>query len=333
MTTENKELTEEEVDSLFSQAYTGNVPEPEVEEEPVEEVEPEVEEEEVEESPEEAPSPPEKEEETIEQIVESLPEERRDFVKKLLEDRARAEQQFRSAQGRLAAERRQRQHFEQEVNKLRSHVSGNVPQDKVVAEQAKADFEKAISEWKEVVEAEPTLAKAIDALTDAKVEEALKAMRAELAGRDEVQERRAVEESRHREMELLIEAVPNALEVIQSQEFQYWKQNVASPGLRQLADNSINHMDAISVLQQYAPWAIQLAESRNRPGDKPVAPTPEKPDTTVADQISNARQSKVSPSIRGSSPRPKVSTPLGHEFSADEAERLFAEAFKKVTNR
>lgn len=194
MENENKELTEEEVESLFAQAYTGEVEEPEVVVEEAVEETPEPEPEEKATTEEEVQTPPE---ESVEQIVESLPEERREFVKQLLEERARAEQQFRSAQGRLAAERRQRQHIEQEIAKLRSKLGGSVPQDKVVAEQTKAEYEKTISEWKEVVEAEPTLAKAVDALTDAKVGEALKVVRAELAGRDELLERRAIEESRN----------------------------------------------------------------------------------------------------------------------------------------
>lgn len=266
---------------------------------------------------------------SVDSLLEQFPEDKRDLVKQIVFRADLAEQRYRSHQGRLAAERKQRQALEQELVKLRTRSAP--PQDAVLAEQTKADFEKSISGWKEVSEAEPTLAKAIDALTDAKVKSAEARVRAELESRDELYTQYAQEDEKQHEMNMLLEIVPNALDVIRSQEFQYWKANVAAPGLRNLADNSINHQDAILVLQQYAPWALELDKQRN----PPQAPqdTPPAADTTVADKISNSRKDKVSPVVTGPKVKPAVTPEVGHEFDDDTADRLFLEYSNKIRNK
>ena len=268
---------------------------------------------------------------TYEQLIEQFPEDKRDLVKQLVLAQQRVEQQHRSAQGRLAAERKQRHQLERELSQLRSRTGASSPQDPALAEQAKADYEKSIGEWKQVVEAEPTLAKAVDALTDAKVRSAVEGLRSELDGRDEVYQRQAYEDEKQREMNLLLEVVPNALEVARSPEFMFWKENVAPPGIRQLAETSINHLDALSVFQQYAPWATQLNEHRTAQGATQAQPTtPAAP--TVADTISKTRQEKVSPVVQGNPAKPQTAPALGNEFSDEEGQKLFEEAFRKIIN-
>src|SRR5574338_73780 len=176
MTTETdkgKTLTEQEGNELFAKAYAevqGTEYKPPL---PVDSP-PEVAA--TEEVPVETPeTPAEKEEKVVEEVVEkkeepkaqvsfddvlsAIPEDKRDFVKQLFVERNLAEQKYKSHAGRLAAERRELAQLKQELNKLRKGASS--PQPNAVAEQAKADHAKALEEWKQVVEAEPTLAKAV----------------------------------------------------------------------------------------------------------------------------------------------------------------------------
>ncbi len=269
---------------------------------------------------------------TREQLLEKFPEDQREAIRQLYGQLDLEAQRSRSTAGRLAKEQKQRQQVEQELVKLRSRGAART-QDPALAEQAKADYTKQIAEWQQLVEAEPTVAKAIDALTDAKVKDVqseLSKLRSELDSRDEVGQQHQFENEKQREWNTLIEAVPNAPDVIRSQEFIFWKDNIAPPGLKQLAESSIDHRDALFVLQQYSPYAMWVNEQRN---GKPAPTNPAPAASTVADQISNVRQDKVSPIVQGGVVKPNTSAQPGNEFSAEVGEALFREAYKKITNK
>ncbi len=346
MTTETdkgKTLTEQEGNELFAKAYaeaqgTEYKPPVQVDSPPVEEVvaTEEVPTEEVvpteKEKPEEKVEEVEKKEEpkaqpSLDDVLNAIPEDKRDFVKQLYVERNLAEQKFKSHAGRLAAERRELTQLKQELNKLRKGASS--PQPNAVAEQTKADHAKALEEWKQVAEIEPTLAKAVDALTDAKVGDLEKRLEARTTSEKEAADIQRAEEEKHREWELLVEHVPNVADVIGSKEFHYWKDNLASPAIKNMAENSVKHQDCIFVLQQFAPYAIWLNEQE---AAKNKSPDP-KPSTEAADKISETRKDKVSPVVNKGQLPINTSPNVGNEFGEEVAEQLFAEAYNKIKNR
>lgn len=270
---------------------------------------------------------------TIEGLLEQFPEDKRDIVKQLLNERNLAQQQFRSHQGRLAAERQERRKAEQELVKFRTRGASS-PQDPTLAAQTKLDHTQAIAEWKQVVEAEPTLAKAIDALTDAKVSGVKQELRTEYDKAEELRNTQDLEDRKAQEWELVVQAVPNVVDVVRSKEFGYWKDNLAPPSVRHSIDNSIDHRDAIHAIQQFAHYATWLNEQNGTGKAQTQAANPQVVTTpTVADQISEHRNEKPSSVVKGGVARPNVSADPGNEFGDDVAERLFQEAYKKVTQR
>lgn len=265
---------------------------------------------------------------TIEQLIEQFPEDKRSLVQQLITERNLAEQKFKSHQGRLAQERKQRLQMERELVTLRSGGASSTQE--ALAAQAKVDHTKAIDEWKQVVEAEPTLAKAIDALTDAKVGDVEKRLRGEYERGEEFRQRESHEEEKQREWNLVIEAVPNTVDVISSPEFRHWKENIAPPGVRNLIENSIDHRDALFVLEQFAPYAMWVHNQKNGTQSSQASPAPT---TTVADKISEQRENKASPVVNGGIVTPNTTPALGDTFDDDVAARLFAEAYKKIKSR
>lgn len=265
---------------------------------------------------------------TIEELLEQFPEDKRAFVQQLIVDRNLYDQKFKSHQGRLAAERKQRISAEQELIKLRGRGASSPP-DPALAAQSKVDHAKAIDEWKQVVEAEPTLAKAIDALTDAKTRDVETKLRAEMTSEQEARQFQATEEAKAREWSLVVDAVPNVTDVIRSPAFQYWKDNIAPPGIRQLAENSVDHRDALFVLHEYTPYAMWVNKQEDiRAGVHQPATTATS--AVEADKISAQRARKASPVVPGAAISPNVTPEVGNTFDEITADRLFAEAWAKI---
>ena len=81
---------------------------------------------------------------TIEQLIEQFQEDKRSLVQQLITERNLAEQKFKSHQGRLAQERKQRLQMERELVTLRSGGASSTQE--ALAAQAKVDHTKAIDE-------------------------------------------------------------------------------------------------------------------------------------------------------------------------------------------
>jgi len=221
-----------------------------------------------------------------------------------IQARMQAEHRIRSDNGRVAAFQRQARELKQALAQLKEQKN-KPPGDGPPAADAAPQTPE---EWNSVIEADPVLAKAVQALLKSEVEAAKATVRGEFQEKlkgavepiytDRVQQGRAEEQSK------LLQLVPNAYEVIQSQPYQYFINNVAPPGLRELAVKSTDHRDAVAVLRDYASWMIATgqapAPSQQQPDPAPAA------DTSDADRIAQERANKLKTTTPGAAPSAPV---------------------------
>lgn len=270
---------------------------------------------------------------TIEEIVKELPGEAQSFIQNVLNERALAEQRYRTTSGRLHKTRQEYNDNLRELAELRARVTKPTSAEEA---QAKVDHAKSIDEWRQVIEAEPTLAKAVDALTDAKVSvvrNELTELQKSLAARDTAANETQFELNKQQEWDRLTQAVPNIQDVIQSQEYRYWVNNVAPPTIKKMAEESIDHRDALFVLQNYHPYAVALNEHMQKTSNpQPSAPSQPVQATTPnkADEIANQRNNKpVAPVSQGVPPINPAAARTGLD-SAEAVNDYFEQAYKKI---
>lgn len=276
---------------------------------------------------------------TAEEIIKSLPGEAQTIIQNILNERNLAEQRYRTTSGRLHKTRQEIAERTRELAELRTRASK--PNDAVEA-QAKVDHAKSIDEWRQVIEAEPTLAKAVDAFVNAKVGEVrseLTKLNENIGAREAADRDYQSEVTKQAEWDKLTAAVPNVGDVLQSQEYRHWISNVAPPYLRKMADESIDHRDALFVLGQFHPWAVGLDEHRRKQATpaEPSTPaaTPAPPaQPTRADEIANQRNNRPVVPVTPGTPQLQVGADRGGAFTSREAvDDYFEQAYKKIKGK
>lgn len=282
-----------------------------------------------------------------------LDPELQDRVREVLRSKLQAEQRARSDSGRISAFQRQILERDRRIAELATQRTQ--PQDPNLAAAGKQDQAKTLEAWKQLNEAEPGIANAVDSRLSAETQ----ALREELAAiKDTVkaqtdplyqqQERAYVEDQRR----LLTEAIPNYVEVVNHPVYKYWFDTKASNGIKQLASTSTDHQDAVNVLSMYAQWAQTpqaVDELVNRgiiskddvPQQAPQTVQTSTPvDTALADKVAKSRENKVTTApVVANTPSPITPgsvNPLHNskpgdavDIDSDQVAALFAETYKK----
>jgi len=267
--------------------------------------------------------------------VNEIPEALRDKVVKEIQARQQTEHRNRSDSGRIAALQRKLGDVERERTRTPA------PQKPAPAAQPKPTPEG----WTEVVKSDPELAKAVEARVKSEVDTAVDAVKAEIQELRETAVEPLHENERQRymaqERESLKRAVNNYEEVTGSPAYREWLDNYAAPGVRKLAYESLDHRDAITVLQNYAQDMIRLgfAEAPKAPvvekkPDTQAPVVPAAPDTSAADKIEAARAAALkAPSVVSASTPTPSGGGLSGPVSKDDAERIFLESYNKITKK
>lgn len=275
---------------------------------------------------------------TIEEIIKELPGEAQTYIQNVLAERNLAEQRYRTTSGRLHKTRQEFNENLRELAELRARATK--PSGSAEEAQAKVDHAKSIDEWRQVIEAEPTLAKAVDALTDAKVSAVrneLITLRESLSAREAAANETHTEATKQQEWDRLVQIVPNIEDVIGSKEYKYWINNVAPPKLKEMAEESIDHRDALFVLQAYTPYAVALNEHMQKQSQSAAPASPAQPAQpaapTRADEIAIQRQNKpVAPVAPGAPPINPAANRTGLD-SEQAVQDYFEQVYKKVKGK
>jgi hypothetical protein len=235
--------------------------------------------------------------------------ELRDKIVTEIQSRLQAEHRIRSDNGRVAAYQRQTRELKNALAQLQA--AKNKPSEG--RPPAAGEAPSTPEEWNSVIEADPVLAKAVQALLKSEVEAAKAAVRGEFQEKlkgavDPIYSDR-VQQGREQEQQKLLQAVPNALEVVQTPEYQYFINNVAPPGLRKLAFESVDHRDAVAVMRDYASWMIATGQAQPQAASQPqqTTQTPAPAEgTTEADRIAKERAAKLNTPTPGAAPSSPV---------------------------
>lgn len=234
-----------------------------------------------------------------------LPREVQEKVLSIAQEAQYHQQRWRSDIGRQSALQNKLTEARRELARLSSQVK-RPQEDSDLAAATKGDHSKSLEEWNQIIEADPNLARAIDLRIKAEVNQAKTEIARQVdANIDPLYQHNAqafVEEQNR----ILHEAVPNVDEVLQSPVYNYWINNRAAPGIRQLATTSIDASDAINVLRVYAQEASgvfnEMVARGMIPNPQQVSTQSAQPvqqqtttqvDTSVADKVAKNREQKV----------------------------------------
>ena len=279
-----------------------------------------------------------------------LPKEAQEKIQQLLINRQEYHQ-WRSDSGRQAALQAKLAEARREAEALRARLSS---QHMDVA--AKQDELNQLEHWKELLKADPNLAKAFEA----RLAYERKDVRAETKEHIDATVNPLYQHTEasylEQQREALAEQVPNYQEVIKSPVYQYWINNVAPSGLRHIANTSSDIQDAVFVMRSYAEQAPVIynhmvtsgmiqgqpysAHQQQAQATAPSVPAA----TSVADQVAQSRQERVQAApavttahnpIATSSGGSQVSSRIGDLIDIDNpaVAAMFADAYNKARHR
>lgn len=231
-----------------------------------------------------------------------LPDNVRSQVDKLIEERRFHEQKWKSDVGRQNALQQKLFQARRQAEELRAKIQQR-SNDQSFQTAAQGDEAKTLTEWKQLNEADPNLAKAIEL----RLAQERESLRAEMKGQidatvDPLYQH--TEESYVDQQQRLLEAeVPNYREVVNSPVYKFWLDNVASPGVKDLAYKSNEYTDAVTVLRVYANEAQGVYQHMvqqgwiEAPPQQQAAPVEQAQQAaasnTRADKVAQSRQQKV----------------------------------------
>ena len=228
-----------------------------------------------------------------------LPADIKANLSKELQEKLYYQHKLKSEQGRQAALQKYLFDARRELEQLRSQVSR--PQDPALAAAAKQDQAKTLAEWNALKEADPSLASAIEARLGLESSQT----KADLERKVDATVNPLIQHTEQgyadRQREILMEQVPNYVEVVNSPVYAYWFNNKAPNGIKNLAASSVEAADALTVLQIYAQAAPETYHEMMQRGlikGEPVQQAPAQVqstavDTANADRVAQSRAQKI----------------------------------------
>lgn len=269
-----------------------------------------------------------------------------------------------SDRGRVSSLNQKLLQLEREVAAYRAATQNPKPQDPQLAAAAKQDATNTLAEWNTLIEADPNLAKAFQGKMTYEKQELqtrIQALEAKLEATVNPLYQHAENNVKETERQLLMEAVPNYAEVIQSPEYDRWINRWAGEGVKNLAFNSIDHRDAIRVMQMFALDGPAVHDELIREGVVKRAPeaaqtvpatvnqttqsaTTNTVDTAAADKVAKSREQKSqSPAVISQQPNPMAASASSNLATSRPGDSIdleneatlayFEEAFKKAMKR
>jgi len=236
-----------------------------------------------------------------------LPREVQEKVLSIAQEAQYHQQRWRSDIGRQSALQNKLTEARRELARLSSQVR-QPQEDSDLAAATKGDHSKSLEEWNQIIEADPNLAKAIDLRIKAEVSQAKTEIARQVDANIDPLYRHHEQAFVEEQNRILHEVVPNVDQVLQSPVYNFWINNRAAPGIRQLATTSTDASDAINVLRMYAQEAPsifnEMVSSGMLPAPQVLQQNPSQTaqpahqqtvsnDTSVADKVAKNREQKV----------------------------------------
>ena len=266
-------------------------------------------------------------------------EELRNKIGEEIRAKLDAEHRFRSANGRVSAF----QHKALELQRQLAEATLNRARNSPPSDSAAPSTPKTAKEWEALIETDPDLAKAVDARFDSKLQEIEQRFQKQFGTLkestiDPLYEHQSIQYLQ-REQELLLQAVPNYQEVVTSEPYKMWLNNL-SPSMRSAVDTCQNHQDAVRYLRMFA-YDLQ-ASGMVPPPPQQAAPVPAKPSTTQAapltteqaDKLQKDREARLTtPAVTTSVPTPVPATAHKNEISLEDAEALLEKYWEESAKK
>jgi hypothetical protein len=279
-----------------------------------------------------------------------LPDAVKENLSKELQEKLYYQQKYKSDFGRQSALQRKLFETRKEMEALRAQIAK--PQDPALAAAAKQDEAKALELWEQLKQADSNLANAIESRLKVEANQVRTELNSKVDATVNPLNQHIEESYVDEQRRLLQEQVPNLHEVISSPVYAEWINNRAPPGIRNLALNSVDHQDALTVLRVYSQEGPQVYNEMVRSGRLPAPPTEavttptqspttsQQANTAHADKVAERREQKIeaAPVVR-QVPNPVAAAAAvsaswnspGGKLDIDDptSQAAFADAFKK----
>jgi hypothetical protein len=235
-----------------------------------------------------------------------LPKEVQEKVLDIANQAQYHQQRWRSDVGRQSALQSKLTEARRELASLKANR--NTPQNPAATAATGATPPvQTTEEWKQIIEADPSLAKAIESRIQAEVSQAKADLNRQIDANIDPLYQHTMQTFVEEQQRILRDAIPNVDEVLQSPVYKYWINNVAAPGIKQLAETSTDSSDAINVMRIYANDAQGVYEYMVRNGmmhplpsqqqvQQQAQPAPQQVQSsapTLADKVAKVREQKV----------------------------------------
>lgn len=247
--------------------------------------------------------------------VKTLPDGVREQVQREIDDKRALEHKYRSDAGRMAALRQQNLELQRKA--------ASRPSEKTAISKQEVDNDKSLTDWNTLRDADPALAKALEDRVTAETSAIKQQFQEQLKATVDPLYQQTASNYRDQQLDLLQQSVPNYQSVMNSPEYSFWIEHVAPPALRNTANSSVDHQDAIAVLRAYAMDAESVHHELVRRGMVQAAPVQQTQavvktvdksgtDTAHADKVAQARAQKVQAAPKVTeSPNPIAAQPSG----------------------
>lgn len=230
-----------------------------------------------------------------------LPDNIKENLSKELQEKLYYEQKYKSDAGRQSALQRKLYEARKEAEALRARLAK--PLDPAIVAAAKEDEAKQLADWNKLQEADPDLAKAFEARLKLESDKHKTDLKTQLEATVNPLIQHNQEAYEDEQRRLLSEQVPNFAEVVASPVYDRWLRTKASPGVRNLALNSLDHQDALTVLRVYSQpdQGPAVYNDMVRAGELPAPPAPapapaaQAPasNTSHADSVAKSREQRL----------------------------------------
>lgn len=248
----------------------------------------------------------------------SLPDEVKEKVKALREERNQLEHRVKSELGRLPFLQRK----VDELSRQRSEPQTKPVKEQPAATKTSTKFDEKIAEARAV---DPALADLLVALK----EEIENPLREEFSTKvkqtEELVLGRDMEQHWHNEKARLLQMVPQADDVFKHPLWKEWKENVATESMRNLT-NSVNADDMVVALEVFSKYVAVVQPELVTPPAETTKATTGVVDTTAADKVAAERARKLA----GTPKATTATTPKASTVDLEDPEALFNHITGKI---
>lgn len=248
----------------------------------------------------------------------SLPEEQQAQVLNLLDEQQRLQNNYRSLHNRLAPTQRQLAEAQRRLQELTTSTPNQRTQGDASSKEAQPQEEDEL--WQRVKDSDPVLVEAIEKLLAKKEKE----IEGKIEDRLRPINERTRESDLEREVQTLLQLVPNAVEVLTSPMYEDWLR--VQPEKVQAMHTSPDHRDALTLLRLFDADVARMEQQYAPQTQQQQAPSPK------AQEVAQRREEKLKNPIPQQASRPASVAQARQEEDPNELfNKLYAKELKQTS--